>query len=423
MSNRRAAATALPEDPRLAGLKRMRNLATLLLAAMSAIFVAAWYAEAQWPWLGYLRAFAEAGVVGACADWFAVVALFRHPLGLPIPHTAIVPHNKARIAGAMGRFITNNFLTPRVLSERMASIDAAGWTADWLARPENARRVARVVALAIPEIVRTLPREQIADVLENSVRRGLAAMPAAPVAAHLLAIVWAQGQTQKLIERGLTLLEASLVANKTAIRQKLDAGSSRWVPRWFDGIVAEKVFTALMGTLADMRDPAHPWRIELKEGIESLIDRLKTDPELSARVEAIKAEMMADPLFGEELHAIWGEIEHRIPSDVTAYSERIAALAESALMGSARWLQDEPTVRLRTNRWVRYLIRRTIAPRRAEIGAFVTQVVENWDTTTLVSRLELQVGKDLQYIRINGTLVGGLVGLLIYTATTWLKPG
>src|SRR6202011_1230473 len=144
------------------------------------VFIAASFAEVRWPWLAYVRAFAEAGMGGACADWFAVVAPFRHPLGIPIPHTAIVTQNKARIAGAMGRFITNNFLTPKVLSERLADVDAVHWIAEWLANGDNAPRAARTAATAVPELVRALPRAQIADVLGKSVLRGLGAMPAAP---------------------------------------------------------------------------------------------------------------------------------------------------------------------------------------------------------------------------------------------------
>ena len=411
------------EDPRVAGLRRMRLLATLLLAAMTALFIATFFVVPQQPWLGYLRAFAEAGMVGACADWFAVVALFRHPLGIPIPHTAIVPHNKARIAGAMGRFISNNFLTPRVLSERLGEIDAAQWIARWLAEENNARRVGRIVGLAIPEIVRALPREPIAEVLGESVQTGLAALPAGPVAANLLAIVWAQGQTQKLIEYTLEHLESSLVENKEVIREKIDASSSRWIPRFVDSMVADKVLNALTLTLTDMRDPNHHWRLELKGAIENLIARLNSDPALQERVEAAKQELLANPLFHDQVRALWHEIERRLPDNAHVYSERIQSLVATALAGSGRWLQDDPLLKDRINRWLRYLIKRAIAPRRGEIGAFVTRVVENWDATTLVDRMELQVGKDLQYIRINGTLVGGLVGVIIYTASRWLLPG
>ena len=412
---------AADEAKRLA-LKRMRRFATLLLVLMAGLYVATSFARARWPWLEYVRAFAEAGVVGACADWFAVVALFRHPFGIPIPHTAIVPQNKARIAGAMGRFITNNFLTPRVVSRRLATIDAARFIAEWLGHPENVQRAARMVALAVPEIVRALPRQQIGAFFRDSAQRGLAKVPAAPLVSHLLAIAWAQGQTQALIERTIELAEDSLSSNKDVIRQKLEAGSSRWIPRFVDGMLAEKVFAAVMATLGEMRNPQHPWRIELKGAVEDLIKRLKTDPELMTRVEAVKQEVMASPLFHDELHGMWAEIEERLPTDAATYAPQIAAAVESALAGAAEWLRGDPAVQQRINLWMRFLIRRAIVPRRAEIGAFITQVVENWDATTLVNRMELQVGKDLQYIRVNGTLVGGLVGLIIYTLSVWLFP-
>src|SRR5450631_1784179 len=199
------------EDHRVTDLRRMRVIATGLLVAMTVVFAAASYAQARWEWLAYVRAFAEAGMVGACADWFAVVALFRRPLGLPIPHTGIVPRNKARIAGALGRFITNNFLTPKVLSEKLVQVDAAQWIADWLGNPDNARGVACRAAVVVPEVVRALPRELMADALGRSVVAGLKAVSAAPVAGNLLAIVWAQGQTQKLLERAITFAEAALL--------------------------------------------------------------------------------------------------------------------------------------------------------------------------------------------------------------------
>lgn len=409
-------------EAKLAALRRMRVIATLLLVAMACLFVAASFGKVYWPWLGYVRAFAEAGVVGACADWFAVVALFRHPLGIPIPHTAIVPRNQKRIAGAMGRFVTNNFLTPQVLSQRLAKLEAGRWATDWLSQPENARRLARGMAFAVPEIVRALPREEISAFLRESVKRGLLAMPAAPVASHLLAIAWAHGQTQALIDRGLDLLEASLIGQKDMIRRKLEAGSSRWIPKWVDGMLADKVFLALTQTLTEMRDPAHPWRLELKAAVESLIERLHNDPALIAEVEAVKQNALAAPMFEDQLHALWSEIENRLPDDAALYSEKIAAVTETAVTAAAGWLRDNPSVQRRLDRWMRFLVRRAIIPRRAEIGAYVTQVVEAWDATTLVNRMEHQVGRDLQYIRINGTLVGGLVGLIIYSLSGWLLP-
>ena len=410
------------DDRRLADLRRMRTIATLLLVLMTIVFVATSFARARWPWVDYVRAFAEAGMVGACADWFAVVALFRHPLGIPIPHTGIVPRNKVRIAAALGRFITNNFLTPKVLSEKLVKVDAAQWVADWLTDPDNARSVAHRAAVVVPEIVRALPRDAMADALGRSLVAGLKAMPAGPVAANLLGIVWAQGETQKLLDRAITVAESTLIANKAFIRARVEANSSRWVPRWLDGIVADKITSTIASTLAEMRDTAHPWRIELKDGIEGMIARLGSDPTLQADVEAAKNAFLDDPGFAEHVAVIWKEIDARLPSDVSAHAEAIATAVEHCLLSAGQWVGQDQAVKAKINGWIRYLVRRTISPRRAEIGAFVTNVVEAWDSTTLVNRLELQVGKDLQYIRINGTLVGGLVGLLIFTVSRWLLP-
>jgi uncharacterized membrane-anchored protein YjiN (DUF445 family) len=411
------------EEQKAADLRRMRTIATLLLVLMIIVFVATSFARVRWEWLDYVRAFAEAGMVGACADWFAVVALFRHPLGIPIPHTGIVPRNKARIGAALGRFITNNFLTPKVLSEKLVKVDAAQWVADWLADPDNAKGVAHRAAVVVPEIVRALPRDVMADALGRSLVAGLKAVPAGPVAANLLGIVWAQGETQKLLDRAITVAESSLIANKAFIRARVEANSSRWVPRWLDGIVADKITSTIAATLTEMRDPVHPWRVELKQGIEGLIGRLGTDPTLQADVEAAKNAFLDDPGFAEHVTVIWREIDARLPSDVSAHADTIATAVEHFLMSAGRWIAEDPAVKDKINSWIRYLVRRTISPRRAEIGAFVTNVVEAWDSTTLVNRLELQVGKDLQYIRINGTLVGGLVGLLIFTVSKWLLPG
>src|SRR5215467_15749206 len=181
---------------RIADLRRMRAIATSLLVLMTAIFVAATAARVNWPWLSYLRAFAEAGMVGACADWFAVVALFRHPLGIPIPHTAIVPNNKARIGPALGRFITNNFLGTRVAHERLAHVDMVAWLARWLNEPTSIERLTNNVRLAMPRIMRSMPGTQVGEFLAKLARYGIESVPAAPLASRVLAVLWAEGNAQ-----------------------------------------------------------------------------------------------------------------------------------------------------------------------------------------------------------------------------------
>jgi uncharacterized membrane-anchored protein YjiN (DUF445 family) len=416
----RDTAAGADRDARVADLRRMRVIATSLLALMTAIFVATIVARVDWPWLPYLRAFAEAGMVGACADWFAVVALFRHPLGVPIPHTAIVPNNKARIGPALGRFITNNFLATKVAHERLAQVDVAAWMARFLNDPARVRQLALNLSLGVPRILRSVPGAQVGEVLGKFARYGIESLPAAPLASRILAVLWAQGNAQALLDHALDLAESSLARHKDFINRQVSERTSRWIPKWLDAIIADRVMSGVLATLNEMRAPTHPWRLELQRAVEKLIDDLATDPDMYARGEAMKADLLASPLFQEQARTLWGQIEHGLYGDPDRQADALARALEAGLHGLGLWLAQDAARRARINRWIRLLILRTVLPRRAEIGAYVAQVVHNWDSATLVDRLELQVGKDLQYIRINGTVVGGLVGLVIFIVSRWI---
>jgi uncharacterized membrane-anchored protein YjiN (DUF445 family) len=407
-------------DPRRAGLRRMRLFATLLLVLMTAIFIGTTVTKFDWPWIPYVRAFAEAGMVGACADWFAIVALFRRPLGLPIPHTAIVPNNKERIGKALGNFITNNFLTAAVMNERLARIDMVGALAKWLSQPANAKRLGDYVALQLPHIAESLPLPRIGESIGAVAQQAALAIPAAPVASKLLAIVWAQGEAQALLAQAIEQSEAWLAGNKDLLTEKVSERSSRWIPKWIDRMIAEKVLNGLLSTLAEMRNPSHPWRIELRKTVEKLIAELATDPQMRARAEDLKAELLASPLLVEQAKTLWAEVETGLASGLPAHSEAIGEACARALRNAGAWLEEDRERKVQLNRRIRIVGERLLLPYRVEIGAFIERVVRNWDTATLVERLELQVGKDLQYIRINGTLVGGLVGLVIFTVSQWI---
>jgi uncharacterized membrane-anchored protein YjiN (DUF445 family) len=395
----------------------MRFLATSLLALMFAIFLATSAVVQQWPWLAYVRAFAEAGMIGACADWFAVVALFRHPLGIPIPHTAIVPNSKERIGVAMGRFTANNFLSPKVLATRLREIDIAGWIARWLSDLANANSTGQRIASALPQALRSLPRDDVKAFLTRSVRHGIEAVPAAPLASKILSLFWARGETQALIEQGITRASSALTRNKDTIKLKVSQKSSRFIPKWVDAIIAERIIGGITQLLEEMLQPNHPWRVDLANAIEQLIKDLAEDPEMHARGEQFKAGMLDNPVVIQQINEVWVEIETRLDSPTTA--SQLSGAIERGLIALGERVADDERLRTAINKWLRVAILRSVAPRRAEIAAFIRQVVENWDTETLVRRIELQVGRDLQYIRINGTIVGGLVGLLIFTVTQW----
>jgi len=371
--------TAEPEiksaEAKLADLKRMRVIAVSLLGVMTCIFVATSVATVDWPWLPYARAFAEAGMVGACADWFAVVALFRHPFGIPIPHTGIVPNNKDRIGAALGRFITNNFLSPRVAHEQLFRVDVVGWITRWLNDPDNAKQLAQYVGTLLPRILKSLARPELGEFLGNVARQGIESIPAAPLASKLLAVLWAGGAAQAAIERALDLGERSLRRNKATINRIVSEHSSRWIPRWVDNMIAERVMTGLLSTLEELRDPDHPWRVELSQAVEKLIADLASDPDMQAMGERMKAQLLANPLLEEQARSLWDEIERGLEADPEARAETTARTIEMGLHNFGRWLEQDAERQRRLNRWIRLLMLRMLLPRRAEIGAYVTHVV------------------------------------------------
>ena len=246
-------------------------------------------------------------------------------------------------------------------------------------------------------------------------RRGIEAVPAAPLASRGLSILWAQGAGQTLLDQGLDFVETTLERHKATIVRHVAQKSWRWIPKWVDDMIAAKVINGLTETLREMRDPDHPWREQANALVEKLIDDLAHDPEMRAQGEALKQEILANPVFAEQAQALREELETALRDDLPRHAEAIVGWLATSAGALGRWLEEDPLRRARINRRLRLLALRTVLPRRAEIGGYIAAVVDNWDTATLVNRLELQVGKDLQYIRINGTLVGGLVGLLIFT--------
>ncbi len=415
----KAAALALiaggSTEERRRALRRARTLATSLLVLMLAIFIATSIGLKHWPWLAYVRAFAEAGMVGACADWFAVVALFRHPLGIPIPHTAIVANSKERIGIAIGRFMANNFLSPRVLAERIRDVDISGWAARWILRGDNAKNVAQRTTSSLNQALSALPREDLNAVLSGAVRGGIESVPASPFASKVLSLLWAQGEMQELAERLLVWASSALAKNRESIRAKVSKRTSRLIPKWIDGIVADRIIDGVTRILDEMREPDHPWRIEMTTTVEQLIGDLATKPELIEKGEELKARMLAAPAVTTQIDALWVSIENRLEAPGT--QAQLTRMLERLLTNMGTRIQNDAHLRDSINRWLRVAVLRTVAPRRAEIAHFIRNVVENWDTETLTDRIELTVGRDLQYIRINGTLVGGLVGLIIFAVT------
>ncbi|MGE5477171.1 MAG: DUF445 domain-containing protein [Bacteroidales bacterium] len=409
-----------PTDDRATQFRRMKRLAAGLLALMFALFVAALLGQERWPQLSFVRAFAEAAMVGAIADWFAVVALFRRPFGLPIPHTAIIPRNKDRIGRSLGRFIANNFLAPGLVSAKLDSLDAAGRLARWLAEPATAERIAKRAAGLAPALLDALDDDAARGFARATMTRALGSLQAAPLAARVLSVLVARGHHQELFDRFLDIAADFLLRNEEIIRERVTDRSWKWLPRWVDRRLADKVMDGSLDTLAELRDPGHPWRAEFQAASLRFCERLAHDPALRAKGEVLKADLLRHPLVQATLDSAWDETRARLRGELAGETTALAPAIERMVAALAARLAGDDHLRAVLNRWLRRAVERMVVPQRAEIGDFIAGVVERWDTATLVDKLELQVGRDLQYIRINGTIVGGLVGLAIHALSRLL---
>ncbi len=410
-------------EPAPPALKRMRLVATGLLVAMGLLFLLSRaLVEADpgaAPVWGFVRAFAEAAMVGGLADWFAVTALFRHPLGIPIPHTAIVPRNKERIGETLAVFLRTNFLIPSVIARRMRRLDVAGAIAHWLTDPPEGaggrfrQGASRLVAQALDGLDPT----RMGGMVKGAIGARLRETQVAPLAGQLLTAAMREGRHQPLIDGALRWAAGTLAENEELIRQMVRdrAGS---ILRWtgLDETVANKLIDGLDKLLGEMVDDrAHPVRLRAEEALDRLVWKLQHDPALRERVEAAKDELIANPAMQRWLEGLW--------EAARAGLLRIARDPEAAMAGPlgqvlrqlGETLRNEPALARRINRFTRRTVVGVAADYGDGIVRLVSETVRGWDTRTISARLENQVGRDLQYIRVNGTLVGGLVGLIIHS--------
>ncbi len=384
---------------------------------MTGMFAVTTALAAWWPFLVYPRAFAEAAMVGACADWFAVAALFRHPFGIPIPHTAIVPRHKKRIGDALGQFITVNFLAPDEVAAKLEKIDAAGWISSWLKEPENTRLAARRLRGLLPPLLEFVRQEQIRNFSRGMIRNGIDSIAAAPLAARVLSVLVAHGHHDTVFDQAIEVARTFLREHRESIRQRVAKRSISFLPNWVDGKLADAFVAGLLDTLAAARASDDPLRLQYRAAVNRLVIRLVNEPEMFDQGERLKADVLDNSVVDGYLDWLSSEIEEKIKAESIAPDGIVSSGLEHALLTLGNWLDTDNHIRAMINLWARQLVLSTVVPNRAEIGVFVAEVVARWDTKTLVDKLELQVGKDLQYIRINGTLVGGLVGLTIFMVT------
>ena len=413
----RALEPAPPPDEaaRRLALARMKRRATGLLVVAVVVFVAARLLEARWPWLGALRAMAEASMVGGLADWFAVTALFRHPLGIPIPHTAIVPARKDRVGRTLGAFVQRNFLTRHVIEAKLRSLNVAESVARWLADPENARTIAQKSAASLAAAAQVLKDDDVQGLIDRSLANRVRATRVAPLLGKVLSVMTAGNRHQDLLDEAIRLTARAVSENRALIRDKIEEESPWWVPGIVDDTIYRKVVAAIEGTLTEVRDDAdHPLRQRFDRALHEFIGKLHDSPDVIARAEALKEELLDAAAVRRFSASLWSDAKAALLRYAEDPEGRAPGTIERALTTLGETVLADPALIEKLNAAITDVAVSLVGRYQDEVGALIAQTVGAWDPDVTAQRIELAIGRDLQFIRINGTLVGGLAGLGIW---------
>jgi uncharacterized membrane-anchored protein YjiN (DUF445 family) len=421
---RMAAMSSPPPVPALArfnpaqpGAAGMKAAATGLLVVMAFIFLVTRHFEPAYPWLGYVKAFAEAAMVGGLADWFAVTALFRHPLGLPIPHTAIIPRNKDRIGDALANFLKQNFLVAPVVARRMRNIDVAGAVGRFLQAPQGQEtRIRHGASRLIADLFESLDDERLGGLVKSSIANRIRKMEVSPLLGHALASAINEDRHVPMLEATIRWTARALDANEGLIRDMVHKRAN-WVLKLagLDAKLADAIVDGLRKLSADMHtDPAHPVRIKIEEALAQLANDLQTKPETREKVEEIKLQLLDNKSVSLWLDTIWQKGREAVIRAARNPDAAMAGKLGEVLQSMGQSLENDPRLKGAINMFVRRSVSGMAASYGGSIVKLVSETVRRWDAQTITDRLETTVGRDLQYIRINGTLVGGMVGLILH---------
>jgi uncharacterized membrane-anchored protein YjiN (DUF445 family) len=405
----------LPDTQRLHDLRRMKVIAAGLLVVALAVYVlcrAVGHGDGVW---GYVQAAAEASMVGGLADWFAVTALFRHPLRLPIPHTAIIPRKKDQIGEGLAGFVNEYFLTQEIVSERVAAARVPQRTGAWLADPAHAAEVAAELSRAVGGMASVLHDDELRAAVANFADRRLRAVEVAPLLARLIDAACGSGQHQQALTAALLALSRFLEVNRSVFRSRLGDESPEWVPEWVDERVFARGFSAVQSFLTDVADDdAHALRVTYDTQLRAFAEKLRTDPEQAARVEQAKQKLLDHPSIRVYLTSLWGNLKAMILNGANDPSSDLRRSVESLTVRTGQALRDDAELAGRVDEALQRIVAHVVTHYADDLAGIISTTVSRWDTEETSRRLELQVGRDLQFIRINGTIVGSLAGLVIY---------
>ena len=405
-----------PNDlDRQRALRGMKLRATLLLVAAAVVFVVARAVEARHGWVGWIRATAEAAMVGGLADWFAVTALFRRPLGLPIPHTAIVPTRKDQIGESLGAFVQENFLSRDVVADKLRQADVARRAAGWLLAPGHAAQVADQASTALGGLVEVLRDDDVAPVLEQAVLARLRAVELAPVAGRVLDLMTANGRHQELLDAALTGIVHLLEVRRDDFRARFATQSPWWVPEPLDDRIFDRLFAGLKAFLGEVSaDPHHELRVHVDQRMATLVEELRASPEMRAKGEELKDELLNHPAIQGWASSLWADLRAGLLRQSRDPASELRRRTEGFVTRLGETVRDDPVLQGKIDRWVESVVGYVVEQYQHEVADLISSTVRKWDAQETSRRIELQIGRDLQFIRINGTVVGGLAGVAIY---------
>ncbi len=415
----------MSDSDRARALSRVKWVAGVLLVGTAALFAVARHYEANhWAW-GYVAAFASAATVGGLADWYAVVALFRRPLGLPIPHTAIIPRNHQRIADNLGAFIETNFLAPEAVEKKLGEVAFATQIADWLGDPGRSAALAGFTTRLLPQMLTAIDQSGLRRFLGERVRAELERIELAPLGGNLLAALMETGRHQRLLNELLGALDRMLTNEETlkAFREKIRAE----LPALFnlyraDAYLLRKIVASTSSFIDEARkDMDHPLRREFDGFVAAFVERLRTSKDFARRAEKLKRDLLARPEVATLADGAWDSVRAFIESDAVSETSQIRRQLETILVDAGRQLARDPAIRTEIDRGVVRLLGDFVQSQKSGVGHFIADQVKGWDIDVLIGRIELTVGRDLQYIRFNGTLIGGLAGLALHAIDQGLK--
>jgi uncharacterized membrane-anchored protein YjiN (DUF445 family) len=392
----------------------MRTTATCLLAGMIVLLIVCVAWQVQHPWLAWPRAFAEAGTVGAIADWYAVVALFRHPCGIPIPHTAIIPNNQQRIAESLGSFVEENFLTREVIMARLSGFNAAQALAQWLAARENSAVIADVVAGSLPRLFDDIDETDVEHVFDRLVIPQLRTLEVSRMAAEVLTLLTEGNRHQPLLDRGLSAAQRWLSNNVGLIKAKFSE-ASKFTLSTIDAYIVNKFVEGMVALMHEVAsNPEHELRRRFDVAVEALSSELRTSAVYRRFGRLVLRDCIRHLQGSGYYRVVLDRVRAYVHADLGNKDSVVREMLTGTLVSVGKGVASEPAISHKLNAWWREIAGVLVLRHRHRLSALITDVVKGWDEKEVSAKLEAEIGRDLQYIRINGTLVGGTVGLLIH---------